>query len=318
MDSNNKPVLLVAGESIARYGFPDGHAFGPDRHEVFMTELRKAQLDEYLCHEMPRQATVDELQLFHTLSHINRVTEMSKTGCGFLDGGDTPAFKGVYEAATHVVGATLIAVEWIMRGDVKRAFVPIAGLHHAARDRAAGFCVFNDIGVAIEVLRNKYSVRRIAYVDIDAHHGDGVFYSFEEDPELMFADIHEDGKYLYPGTGAEDETGKGGAAGTKINIPVPSGAGDVDFMRAWKDIESYLQTSPPEFVILQCGVDSIADDPLTHLKFTEAAHGHAARRLCQLADSWGHGRVLALGGGGYNRNNVAKGWARVVRELCLT
>jgi acetoin utilization protein AcuC len=224
----------------------------------------------------------------------------------------------VFEAASNVVGATLVAVEHIMSNQIKRAFVPIAGLHHAARDRAAGFCVFNDIGVAIEALRKQHGIKRIAYVDIDAHHGDGVFYAFNRDPDLMFADIHEDGHSLYPGTGHADETGEGDAVGTKLNIPLPSGAGDIEFRNAWLEIEKYLQANPPEFVFLQCGVDSMADDPLTHLRFSDSAHGHATQRLCQLADSWGHGRVLAMGGGGYNRGNIARGWTRVVKELCLT
>ena len=315
---NSTPVLLVAGDAIARYGFPDGHAFGPDRHEAFMSELRKARLDAYLTHAMPRLATRDELLLFHKADYIDRVSELSKAGSGFLDKGDTPAFKGVFEAASHVVGATLIAVDRVMKAEVKRAFIPIAGLHHAARDRAAGFCVFNDIGVAIEMLRQQYGIKRIAYIDIDAHHGDGVFYAFNNDHDLMFADIHEDGRSLYPGTGDATETGEGDAKGTKLNLPLPSGAGDEEFMQAWAQIESYLQARPPEFVFLQCGVDSMADDPLTHLRFTENAHGHAAKRLCQLVDSWGHGRIIATGGGGYNRSNVARGWTRVVREFCLT
>lgn len=314
---DNNKVLLVAGEAIARYGFPGGHVFGPDRHEVFMRELKRAELEAPLIHAEPRLATRQELALFHTPEYIDSVIERSQCGVGFLDNGDTPAFKGVYEAASSVVGATLVAVEHLMKGDAQRAFVPIAGLHHATRTGAAGFCVFNDCGVTIEVLRARYGVKRIAYVDIDAHHGDGVFYGFINDPELLFADIHEDGESLYPGTGATHETGEGAALGTKLNLPLPSGAGDAEFMVAWQQIESYLMACPPEFVILQCGADSIADDPLTHLRFTEAAHGHAARRLCEMADQWGHGRVLGLGGGGYNRGNVARTWTRVVKEFCM-
>ena len=112
-----------------------------------------------------------------------------------------------------------------MHGECRRAFVPIAGLHHAARDRAAGFCVFNDCGVAIELLK-RAGLKRIAYVDIDAHHGDGVFYAFEDDPAVIFADLHEDGRYLYPGTGMAEEIGKGAARGMKLNVPLPPGADD--------------------------------------------------------------------------------------------
>ena len=111
-----------------------------------------------------------------------------------------------------------------MSGECRRTFLPIGGLHHARRDRAAGFCVFNDVGVVIETLRSKYGIARIAYVDIDVHHGDGLYYPYESDPDLIFADLHEDGRYLYPGTGHANERGKGAAEGTKLNVPMESPA----------------------------------------------------------------------------------------------
>ena len=175
-------VLLISGEAIARYGFGDGHPFGTDRHEVFMRELQESELDRRVQHGRPRTATREELEAFHTPQYIDLVRDRSATGRGFLDAGDTPARKGIFEAASNVVGATLNAVDAVMAGTARRAFIPIAGLHHASRTSAAGFCVFNDCGVAIEILRSKHGVQRIAYVDIDAHHGDGVFYAFEDDP----------------------------------------------------------------------------------------------------------------------------------------
>ena len=196
--------------------------------------------------------------------------------------------------------------------------MPIAGLHHARRDSAAGFCVFNDCGVAIETLRQLHAIRRIAYVDIDAHHGDGVFYAFEADPELCFADLHEDGQYLYPGTGGVSETGRGAARGTKLNIPMPPGADDRAFFRAWEAVESFIDRAAPEFILLQCGADSIAGDPITHMAYSSAAHRHAARRLCILAERHCDGRLLALGGGGYNLRNLAEGWCAVVEAMLDT
>jgi acetoin utilization protein AcuC len=312
------PVVLVAGEKIARYGFPDGHPFGPDRHDAFMRELKAEALDAALTRLEPRLATRDELETFHAPAYIDLVIERSATGQGYLDAGDTPAFRGVYESACNVVGATLTALEAIMDGRAKRAFIPIAGLHHASRGHAAGFCVFNDCGVATEILRRKYGVTRIAYVDIDAHHGDGVFYSFESDPDLLFADIHEDGRFLYPGTGAASETGVGAAKGTKLNLPMPPGANDEQFFAAWTRIEGYLEATRPEFILFQCGADSLEGDPITHLRFSENAHAHAAARLCALADSMAQGRLIAMGGGGYNRRNLARAWTRVVRSLIET
>src|SRR5512138_101339 len=308
-------VLLVSGDEIARYGFGDGHPFGPDRHEAFMRELHKAGLDGRVLRASPRTATREEVEAFHTAEYVDFVRERSAAGQGYLDGGDTPAKRGIYEAAVSVVGATLVGVEALMTERAKRAFIPIAGLHHAARDRAAGFCVFNDCGVAIEILRRKYALRTIAYVDIDAHHGDGVFYAFEADPDLVFADFHEDGRHLYPGTGAAEETGTGAARGTKLNVPLPPGADDAAFLAAWDQAEAFLRERRPEFILLQCGADSLAGDPITHLCLTEEAHAHAAARLCALADEFGHGRVLAMGGGGYNRGNLARAWTRVVQSF---
>lgn len=310
-----KPVFVYKGEALSRYGFGEGHPFGSDRHDVFQTELAAAGLSDRIEYREPQRATVDDLALFHTPDYINLVSRKSHEGKGFLDGGDTPAFPGVFEIGLDVVGTTLAAVDAIMQGSTSRAFVPIAGLHHAARDSAAGFCVFNDCAIAVEHLRKQHGLQRIAYVDIDAHHGDGVFYGFENDPDVIFADVHEDGRHLYPGTGAEDETGRGAARGTKLNIPMQPGATDADFDKAWQRVESYIDNAKPEFIILQAGADSLEGDPITHLCYTEEAHAKAAKSLCELAESHCGGRILGTGGGGYNRDNLARAWTRVVQSF---
>ena len=309
------PVLVYKGSEIAAYGFGDPHPFGTDRHDVFHGELARAELGDAVRYMTPRRATVDELLLFHTSEYIDKVSRMSKEGRGYLDDGDTPALPGIFDAASDVVGTTLAAVDAIMHGEAKRAFVPIAGLHHAARDRAAGFCVFNDCGVATEYLRHRHGLARIAYVDIDAHHGDGVFYGFVDDPDIIFADIHEDGRYLYPGTGAAEETGTGRARGTKLNVPLAPGADDAEFRMAWRRVEAYLDAAAPEFIIFQCGADSLEGDPITHLCFSEQAHADAAATLCRLADKHCGGRLVGTGGGGYNRENIARAWTRVVQAF---
>ena len=308
-------VALVAGERLARYGFPDGHPFGPDRHAAFMREFESRGLRQRVRMLDPVQATRDDLELFHTPAHVDLVRERSVTGGAPLDGGDTPSYRGVYEAAACVVGASLAATEWIMAAPARRGFVPIAGLHHAARDRAAGFCVFNDCGVVIEALRRRFGIQRVAYVDIDAHHGDGVYYAFESDPDLIVADIHETGHSLYPGTGHADETGRHEAQGTKLNLPLDAGAGDAEFAQAWEQALHHVARFEPEFVLLQCGADSIAGDPLTHLQLSTGAHARAAADLVRLADRLGHGRVLAVGGGGYDRRNLSQAWCDVLSAL---
>jgi len=308
-------VAVYVGKALAAYGFGDSHPFGPDRMSAFWRRMCDDSLDQQVDVRLPARASDEDILLFHTPTYLDKVKRLSLTGEGFLDCGDTPAFKGMYEAAGTVVGTVLAALDEIMQGDCRQAFVPIAGLHHARRDSAAGFCVFNDCGVAIEALRQRYGIRRLAYVDIDAHHGDGVFYAFEDDPDLIDVDFHEDGHYLYPGTGAVYETGQGEAAGRKLNIPLSPGAGDETFLRLWESAEAFLDRLAPGVILLQCGADSLANDPITHLELTEGAHAQVAARLKRLAERHCGGRLLVLGGGGYNRDNLARAWTAVIAAL---
>ncbi|TDJ29974.1 MAG: acetoin utilization protein AcuC [Gammaproteobacteria bacterium] len=313
MSRNNTCVYL--GQELADYGFKDGHPFGPQRHDVFQAELLNRNLDKSLDILQPVKASRDLIELFHTSDYIEKVHDYSKLGNGYLDEGDTPSFVGMFEAASNVAGSVTDAIDRIMAKQYRRAFSPIAGLHHARRHVAAGFCVFNDCGIAIEYLRAQYGIKRVAYIDIDAHHGDGVFYSFEEDPDLLFADIHQDGLTLYPGTGFAEETGKGAAVGTKLNLPVPPFADDSVFQAVWPKIETYLEENEPEFILLQCGADSIEGDPITNMAFSPASHAYAAKRLCAIADRYCEGKILAMGGGGYNHDNIARAWTAVVDSM---
>src|SRR5437763_690686 len=200
-------VAVVVSERLARYGFGDGHPFGPDRLAAFVREFDARGLDKRVRVLEPRTASDDELRSFHTPAYLEFVRERSQSGCGFLDAGDTPAFRGVYEAAA------------------------------------------------------------------------------------------------------------GAAEGTKLNVPLPPGADDEVFARVWPHVIAHLEKFAPEFIILQCGADSLEGDPITHLRFSPRVHGRAAKDLGALADRLGHGRVLALGGGGYNRDNLAQAWTAVVENL---
>ena len=308
-------VLLYVGEPLARYRFPPGHPFSIDRQRAFWDEAQRQKLDKRVQVLAPRIATRDELCRFHSWEYIESVADRSVSGEGYLDYGDTPAFTGMFEAASAVTGTALDALDRIMSGTNRRTFQPVGGLHHARADSAAGFCVFNDLAVVIGSLRDIHHVRRVAYVDIDVHHGDGVFYAFERDPDLIFADIHEDGRYLYPGTGHAHETGTGEAAGTKLNVPLMPGAGDREFFAAWEQVMDHLRRHRPEFILFQCGVDSLRGDPLAHLRLTPAAHAHATQALCRFADESCCGRLMVFGGGGYDLKNLAAGWCAVLREM---
>jgi acetoin utilization protein AcuC len=313
-------TAVFYGEALSKYGFGGSHPLGTDRLDAFWSKLQSENVASVIVEEPLLGRDQDALS-FHDSEYVELVKVASKRGGVLLDKGDTPAFKGVFEASLYVIGSTLAALDAVVTGrdnvgrKIDHAFNPIGGLHHARRDTAGGFCVFNDIGVAILAARQKYGIKHIAYVDIDAHHGDGVFYEFEDDPFLYFSDIHEDGRYLYPGSGSAHETGKGVADGTKINIPLESGAGDDEFIDAFGKIEQFIDSVKPELIILQCGADGLAGDPITHLQYTKRAHSHAANVLHRLAHKHCKGRIVALGGGGYNRTNIGNAWTEVVKSF---
>jgi acetoin utilization protein AcuC len=304
---------VVKGEALLSYSFPPPHPFTSDRAKSFWTELETEGLEGELVH--PQKAEREVIELFHEREHVSYVKMASDQGYGSLDQGDTPAYRGVYEASQFVVGSTVRSVEKIMGRELVHAFNPVGGLHHANRDASAGFCVFNDVGVAIEILRKNYNIRRILYVDIDVHHGDGVFYSYESDPDLYIFDMHEDGTYLYPGTGFPSETGKGAAAGTKVNIALPPGADDGNVSKILSKLEELAEKCEPEFIIFQCGADGLAGDPIAGLNYSPRTHIMVGEILHAAAHRYSSGRLLALGGGGYKPENCARAWCAVVRVL---
>jgi len=312
-----EPKLAVAyGEELLSYDFGEGHPMRSERVEVFFRRIREAGLlgDPKVKAIRPRAATLEELLLFHRPSYVRRVREQSETGVGLLDDEDTPAFKGVFEAASYVVGTTLECLKESLSGGIY-AFNPMGGLHHARRDRAAGFCVFNDVCVAIEYSRKRAGLRRILYVDLDAHHGDGVMYEYYHDKDVRILDFHEDGRHLYPGTGFEHETGGSGAEGSKFNVVLQPGSTDRQFRDGLARAARFLSESDPELVILQAGADCMAGDPIADLSLSEGAHRLATRVLREIADQCAGGRLIALGGGGYNPTNTSSAWLSVLNAL---
>jgi len=308
-------VALYVGDSLGKYGFPEGHPFGQDRQAAFWNEAVKQGLDRRTAITPPRMAAEEELKRFHTADHVSWVKQKSDEGSGAIDYGDTPAYPGVFEAAATVAGSALHGLDTIMSGGALRTFQPIGGLHHARRQNAAGFCVFNDIGLVIDTLRSQYGIQRVAYVDIDVHHGDGVYYPYEDDPDLIFADVHQDGRTLYPGTGFAHETGKGGAAGTKLNISLQPGMGDRDFLDVWPKVIDHLRQFKPEFILMQCGADGLIGDPIANLRYSPETHAYAAKQMCALANELAGGRIMGFGGGGYNRGNLAAAWCAVLDQF---
>jgi acetoin utilization protein AcuC len=313
--ARSRTVSIYTGDEIDSYGFGGDHPFCNARIHAFWDEMHIRDLCFQVRLLEPVMASEEQLLLFHSREYIDRVKYHSETGEGLLDQGDTPAYHGVFEDAAHVVGAVVDAVHKAMHGEVRRTFIPTAGLHHSMPDAASGFCVFNDVAVAIRVLEETYGLERIAYVDIDAHHGDGIYYPFEADPRLIFADIHEDGRYLFPNTGFACEIGIGEAEGRKLNLPLLPLSADVEFMAMWDKVEAFIRQWEPQFVIMNCGADGLNDDPLSHLHYSPRAHTRAAESLCRIAEEFAEGRLLAVGGGGYDLHSVGRAWSAVVHAL---
>lgn len=312
-------VGVMKGEALLRYSFPSPHPFSSARVSRFWEELdvavtRERDLSDRLTFLSPEKAGADLLELFHTKEHIEFVRRASVLGYGALDEGDTPAYQGIFDAASFTVGSTLACINRVLEGEIRRGFNPVGGLHHARPNASAGFCVFNDIGVGIRYLR-KRGIQRILYVDIDVHHGDGVYYPFEEDPDVPSFDVHEDGRFLYPGTGTASERGRGRAAGLKVNVPLLPGSGDSELLAQIPALAGFAEEARPEFVLFQCGADGLEGDPLGGLTYSPEPHRRVARLLSDIADRSCGGRLVAMGGGGYSPDNCARAWGAVVKEM---
>jgi len=308
---------VIVGNELSAYSFGENHPLNSKRLEAFWSTLNQSESMHTGNLKLLPPALADEnmVSFFHEKEYIDFVKKSSIAGSGYLDSGDTPSFKGVFDASMYVVGSTILALDTVVNrtNGIVHAFNPIGGLHHARRNAAGGFCVFNDIGIAIFYARKNYDLKKILYVDIDAHHGDGVFYEFEDDPDLFIADIHEDGSFLYPGTGFESETGLGDAKGTKLNLPLPPGATDRDFLSAFRKIEDFVESIKFELIIFQCGADGLSGDPLTHLKYSDKSHEYGAQVVHRIAHEKSGCKIIGLGGGGYNTVNLATAWNKVVQ-----
>jgi len=286
------PLALFVGDLLACYGFPDGHPLGIDRQGAFWSEALKLGLDKRVQIGAPRLATREELERFHTTEHVSWVKLRSEIGDGYLDYGDTPAFPGVFERGAAVAGTAIEGLERLMAGDVQRTFQPIGGLHHARRGQAAGFCVFNDLGVVIDSLRSRFGVQRIGYVDIDVHHGDGTQSIVAADPDTFYGSTHQ--YPWYPGTGSAGES-----SDTVVNVPLEAGSGDEAFVNAWRNtILPATEAFAPAAILVSAGFDAHLDDPLAGLMVTSKGFRAVALEVAKLARRLGlRGVALTLEGG---------------------
>lgn len=301
-------IYLYYSDSFLSYNFGPEHPLNPIRLSLSCKLIEEEGLldgkTELVC---PSPAREEELALVHTPEYIEAV-RLEEPDLAFgLGSDDTPVFPGIFAASSFMAGGSIDAAKRIAEEDCT-AFNLAGGLHHAFPTQAAGFCVFNDIALAICILRRRFS--RILYLDIDAHHGDGVQQIFYQDRDVLTFSMHESGLYLFPGTGFVEEAGAGQGLGYSVNIPMPMYSGDREFVSAFEEVVPRLfDWFRPEVVVAQIGVDTHYSDPLTSLNVTLEGYIHMVRRIIELAGRYSQGRLLALGGGGYNLAVVPAAWS---------
>ena len=316
-------VSLLWGEAFMAYRLSDDHPLQPLRVKLTVELIRQLGLDAFADIVEPRLATDDELALCHLPGYIDLVKRLSDNprstdgralAAGF-DNRDNPVAAGMHEACATIVGASIQAAEAVHAGTALHAFNPAGGLHHAGRERASGFCVYNDVAIAVAWLRQQG--HRVAYVDVDVHHGDGTQELFYSDPEVLTISLHESGRYLFPGTGFPDETGAGRAKGTSANLPLAPYAWDEPWLAAFEAVvPPLLRQFRPTVLVTQDGCDTHALDPLAHLLASTAIWPRVGRRFHELAHELCAGRWVATGGGGYAiREVVPRAWTLLFAEM---
>jgi acetoin utilization protein AcuC len=317
--------VLVWDDGLAGYRFTPEHPLNPRRLELTLDLIATCGLLAGGARLAPaRVATDDELHTAHSPDLVRAVRRAS-AGEGSaaalqvfgLGSADVPIVRGMHDAAAHVVGATLTAAELVMSGAARRSFSIAGGLHHARRAESAGFCVYNDLAVAIRWLQRTHGAR-VMYIDIDAHHGDGVQWIFYDDPDVLTVSFHESGAFLYPGTGFIDEMGDGDGYGYSVNVPLDPHTGDASLLDAVTELVPPLAAAfAPDVIVLQAGCDAHVLDPLTHLRCTTGVFHDLVRLVVDVAETHCDGRVVATGGGGYAVHAVVpRAWTLVWAALC--
>jgi len=301
-------AVFVHDAAMEEYGFGGEHPFNPIRLRMTIELCESLGLLKESQFVSPEPATNEDLRTVHYSSYVRRVQmaghgegdleELARYGLGTQD---NPIFPDIHRACAHVVGGTLRGARLVMNGEAEHAMCISGGLHHAMRSRASGFCIYNDAGVAIARLKEEHPGIKVAYVDTDVHHGDGVQWMFYDDPEVLTVSMHESGRHLFPGTGGIKEDGQREGHGYSVNLPLEPFTQDDSFVESFEAVvPEVLRAFGPDLILSQNGCDGHTLDPLAHLSATTRIYEHVPRRVHELAHELCGGRWVATGGGGYD------------------
>ena len=327
-DEEFRSAFIYADE-LANFEYSPTHPFRPVRARLTLDLCRRYDLIErpWIQTIKPEPLGFDHLAEFHDPAYLKMLKDLDTATVAaelwpdlIASGGkdyltvdprilrfglgteDNPIFSGMYDYSALTAGATMLGARMLAEGKIRTAFNPLGGFHHAGRDHAEGFCYVNDIAIAARFLLNEGM--RVAFIDIDAHHCNGVQDAFYHDPRVLVISFHENGRDLYPWSGFESEIGDGEGKGYTVNVPLPQNTDDDAFIRAFSGIvPPLLKAFAPDLVIGELGADTHISDPLTHLSMTNVGYCEAVRRIKDLSP-----RLLALGGGGYDVYKTARSW----------
>ncbi|MFD3681403.1 acetoin utilization protein AcuC [Streptomyces sp. NPDC058613] len=310
--------LLMWDEAVTKYDFGPSHPMDPVRLALTMGLVRAFGLDRVMDVRSARAAGDSTLRLVHREEYVAAVRGVSADP-GSADGSfglgtmDDPAFPGMHEASALIAGQSVAGAEAVWRGEAEHAVNFAGGLHHAMPGSAAGFCVYNDAALAVARLL-ELGAERVAYVDVDVHHGDGVQAAFWDDPRVLTVSLHEHPRTLFPQTGWPEETGGAAAEGSAVNVALPAGTGDEGWLRAFHaTVPELLEDFRPQVLVTQHGADTHFEDPLAHLAVSLDAQRTVQEACHRLAHEHAGGRWLALGGGGYAVVDVVpRSWTHLV------
>ena len=311
-----KAVFIYSAE-LERFHYPPEHPFNTIRAKRVREIVSSMGLLKNGRSEVaPVPAERIVLKKFHSARYLHALktaakgrwdTEALDMGIGTQD---CPVFKGLYEYAVLATGGTLVAAELILSGQAGIAFNPSGGFHHAGPERASGFCYINDVALACTVLAERG--KRVLYLDVDVHHGDGVAYAFYDRSDVLTISFHQNPRTLFPGTGFEDEIGTGQGKGYCVNVPLPVGTYDQAYIKAFEAIVLPLTAAyNPDVVVFELGADALAGDPLAHLRLTNNVYAEIINHLLGFNKP-----ILATGGGGYNVDNTVRAWALAWSIFC--
>lgn len=308
--------LLIDTEEIHHYSLGNNHPMGPDRVDNALELSKRLGILDSFSIEHPAAPADEILELVHSKEYL-QATRVHKPNLKFGIGTeDNPVSPGLSDVAARISGGTLEAVRSVWDGKTERAANLAGGLHHAFPDSMAGFCMYNDAAIAIMWLLKNTNAQRIAYIDFDAHHGDGVEKIFWDEPRVLTISVHESGLYIFPGTGHAHEVGGPNAAGTAVNIAVSKNAEDHEWLQSIHAvIPAILEKFSPELIISQHGADPHHADPLTDLTLSMDAMALAYHSMSAWARQFAGNRWVALGGGGYEPQSVSRAWTHVLAAV---